>query len=247
MSKGLSLVVTLLALIAFAGLASAQVPPCTTLPAGTDSEFCVTDNGNTVIMKMLGHQQLSSLIPGEGYGICDHFSGIEYYDYSDGGGVSTNWKPAVLLSSTPLVIGRKTDDGIWELRQTFTTSADGSIKVKMDLNNQTGVNRKATLVRYANVSVDGTASDAFVATSLSAVASDTADPVVSPGIQLLNASKLAGIPLVQKVTSGPHPCTPEADNAGPFALTDGSLELYFDQFTVRRNGVKSATLVYRPF
>jgi len=242
----LSLAVISLALIALSNLASAQTP-CTTLSAGT-SEYCVSGGGNILTMTMQGHQQLSALIPGEGYGICDHTSGIEYFDYNAGGATS-NWagNGQQLSGPNPLVIFRKTDDGIWKLTQTFTPNKDGSIKVKMELSNETAVSRKATLVRYGNVSIDGTSSDYFVATSVSAAAVDTADPVVSPGVQLLNAGKLAGIPLVQNVPDGPHPCSPDANNAGPFAVTDGSLELYYDQFTVPKNGVKTATLVYRPF
>lgn len=242
----LSLVVTLLALIALSGLASAQVPPCTTL-SGSAFSYCVSDTGNVVQMETpLGTQHLSTTSPGEGYGVCDVETGVRYFDYNDG---AHNWKTAQVFSTNPLVIRRTTSDGLWQLEQTFTTSkSDSSIKVKMELINQAAINKRALLVRYADVNVNGSSSDYLMATTISADAIDTIDPPASPGMQLRDA-KGAGanvLPIVQKVPSGPDPCAPAANSGNPFTVNDGSLELVYAA-TVPRNGSKTFNALYRPF
>jgi hypothetical protein len=243
----LSLVVTLLALIAASSLASAQVPPCTTL-SGSAFSYCVSDTGNVVQMETpLGTQHLSTVSPEEGYGVCDVETGVRYFDYNDG---AHNWQNhATVLSTSPLSIGRTTSDGLWQLVETFTTSkSDSSIKIKMELINQAAINKRALLVRYANVNVNGSSSDFLLATTVSADAIDTADPPASPGMQLRDV-KGAGpnvLPLVQKVSTGPDPCAPTANSGNPFVLTDGSLELVYAA-TVPKNGSKTFTALYRPF
>jgi hypothetical protein len=261
MSKALSLVVTLLALIAFGGLASAQTKDttCTTPFTGGSGNFeftyCVSPNGN--IVQMETPAGFVHLVPGhlsEGYGLCDVTGGnTEYYDYGDGGVSSSHfWLDPVLISTSPLVIGRTTDDGIWQLKQTFTTNtADSSIKIKMELKNQTAVKREAKLVRYADVNINqGGLTDLFVATLFSASASDFFKTTPqSPGIELRDAAHGAATPYVQKVQFGPSPCTPDANAAKtkPFVAAPGSLELVYENAFVPRNGIKTATVLYRPF
>lgn len=243
----LSLVVTLLALVALSNQASAQVPPCTTL-SGSAFNYCVSDSGNVVQMETpLGTQHLSTTSPAEGYGICDIETGVRYFDYNGG---AHNWQKKVnVISTSPLVLGRTTTDGLWQLQETFTTStSDSSIRIKMELHNQAAVNKRALLVRYADVNVNGSSSDYLMATTISADAIDTVSPPASPGMQLRDV-KGAGpnvLPIVQKVPSGPDPCAPAAHSGNPFTVNNGSLELVYGT-TVPKNGSRTFTALYRPF
>ena len=271
MSKSVSLVVTLLALIAFGSLASAQTidTSCATTLSGGSGNFsytyCVSQHGNVVQMDTpttpTVFQHLLATHLSEGFGLCDVTGGnTEYFDYGDGG-LSTPhfWREPVLLNTSPLTIGRKSDDGIWELRQTFTKSdADSSIKIRMDILNQTAIKREAKLVRFADVKVNGGATgngvtDLFQATLLSASVSDFIKTTPqSPGMQLRDAGHGTPTPYVQKVQTGPAPCsaTANVNPNKPFLVTPGSLELVYGDnipITVPANGVKTATVLYRPF
>jgi hypothetical protein len=261
MSKSVSLVVILLSLIALGSLASAQTKDttCATSLAGGSGNFafnyCVSPNGNIVQMETpLGFQHLAAAHLSEGVGLCDITAGnVEYSDFGDGGVSTTHfWLDPVVVSTSPLVIGRKTDDGIWQLLQTFTTSAaDSSIKVKMDIINQTAIKREATLVRYADVNVNlNGLTDLFQATLLSASASDLFGTPRSPGMQLRDAAHGTPTPHVQNVQTGPSPCNASAHAKEPFFAGPGSLVLVYGEgggITVPANGKKTATALYRPF
>jgi hypothetical protein len=265
MSKSVSLVIILLALVAFGSLASAQTKDtsCATPFSGGGSgifqfNYCVSPNGNIVQMETpAGFQHLAPGHLSEGYGLCDVTAGIEYFDYGDGGVSSGNfWLAPVVLSTSPLVIGRKTNDGIWQLRQTFTTNAaDSSIKIKMDVINQTALRRDATLVRYSDVNVNlNGLTDLFQATLLSAAASDLFGTPRSPGMQLRDAGHGTPTPHVQNVQPGPSPCNTFVHVKEPFFAGPGSLMLVYGEPTsstgvisVPANGTKTATALYRPF
>lgn len=253
MSKVVSLVLTFMASIAISNLASAQLTKCSTTLSGNAGNFafnyCVSDNGNIVQMETpLTFQHLSTSAPSEGYGICDLDSNTAYFDYADGG-QSSNWDPAITLNRPPgtLVIGRTTSDGIWELIQTFTTgTSDSSMKIKMELVNldQNKKSRKANLVRFANVNVNGSASNLFQVTPFSVIAGSTATG--SPGIQLRDSGKANNTPIGLSKPTGPNPCDPTANSKAPFFTSDGAEELLYVR-TVPKNGTKSATVLYRPF
>jgi len=264
--KILSLAVTLLALIALSGLASAQTKDITCkthLSGGTGNsafDYCVSPNGNIVQMETpSGFQHLISNHKSEGYGLCDVTGGnVAYYDYGDGGVSSTH----VWLSPLPIngSISRTTNDTNWELVQTFTGDPKNSaVKVKMELINHSTENRKVKLVRFADVKVNGGASgngvsDVFMATLFSAATSDGVVPSsISPGIELRDATNGKPTPYVQKVQVGPNPCSPTAnvDLTKAFLFTPGSLELVYDlggnDIVVPANGKKTFTALYRPF
>jgi len=253
--KEISLVVILLALIAFGGLASAQTSVCDPWPLSDVAlifagpplyEYCVSNHGNIVHLETpLG---FNHLVPGhlsEGYGLCDVGSNTAYYDYADGGATS-NWLPPNVGRSYPLVIERTTSDGLWKLTQTFTAAADGSIKIKMELANHNlqGTSRKANLVRFANVNVNSNASNLFLITASSVVAGSPAGG--SPGIQLRDGGKTPNTPIGLTKPDVPDPCNPTANSNAPFFTSDGAEELLY-VLAVPNGGTKTANVLYRPF
>src|SRR5215467_14805622 len=255
MSKGISLVVILLASIALCGPASAQTSVCDPWPlhdvalifAGAPVfEYCVSNNGNIDHLETpLG---FNHLVPGhlsEGYGICDIGNKTAYYDYGDGGATS-NWLPPNVGRSYPLVIERTTSDGLWKLTQTFTTSVDGTIKIKMELANHNlqGTSRKANLVRFANVNVNGSAPNHFAVTPTSIVASSTTGG--SPGIQLQDAGKALNTPIGLTKPDARDPCNPTANSKAPLFTSDGAEELLY-VLTVPIGEQETASVFYRPF
>jgi hypothetical protein len=252
MSKAVSLLFVLLALIALASSASAQA---TTTCASTFNsgvglfslQFCVTDNGNIAryaTPAAIEHIRTGTI--GEGYGICDVGSGVQYADFA-GGGATNNWLAPVVTqpggpNTFPLTIGRTTSDGIWQLRQTFTRSVgDRSVKIKMELFNQTAVSRAANLLRYADVDANGLVNNAFQATVFSAFASN----INQVGVLLRDAAKQLNTPIVQTIPGVPQPCAPGANAAGAGFAGNGSLELVY-QLTVPKNGKKTVNVVYQP-
>jgi hypothetical protein len=249
MTKAVSLIVVLLALAAFAP-AQATTVCQSTFTSGTapfSLQFCVTDNGNIAqLATPVGLEHIRTGTIGEGYGICDTTSGLEYADFS-GGGATANWLPPNITqpggpNTFPLTIGRTTSDGIWQLRQTFTRSVgDRAVKIKMELLNQTAVNRSVNLLRYADVDVNALALNAFQATLFSAFAAN----INLVGIQLRDVGHGLNTPVVQTVPGVPRPCTPFANAAGAAFVGNGSLELVYT-LTVPKNNKKTVSVLYQP-
>ena len=112
-------------------------PGCSFLfTSGTNNTFlsyCLTSNGNvTQLITPAGHFEIE--VPVEGYGICDGFTGTEYFDYAFED--SLNWGPttATTLSPTSMKFVRTTSDGVWTLTQTTTqVASSSSVKVAMRL------------------------------------------------------------------------------------------------------------------
>lgn len=247
MSKAVCLALTLLALIALSNLASAQATTNCAFPAVSGAGnfflgYCVSVNGNIVLLETpVANENIRTGTIGEGYGICDPTTGVEYADYA-GGNATNNWLPPVLLSASPLTIGRTTSDGIWQLKQTFTRNvADRAVKIKMELINQTAVARDAVLLRYADIDANGLNNNLFQATMFSASASN----INQVGIQLKDGAHGANTPIVQTIPGVPQPCTPAVNAAGAAFVGNGSLELVY-QLTVPKNGKKTVNVVYRP-
>lgn len=252
MSKAVSLVFVFLALTALISSASAQATTTcgSTFNSGAglfSLQFCVTDNGNVArFATPIGIEHIRTGTIGEGYGICDVSSGVEYADYS-GGGATNNWLAPVITqpggpNTFPLTIGRTTSDGIWQLRQTFTRSVgDRAVKIKMELFNQTAVSRAVNLLRYADADANGLVNNVFQATVFSAFASN----INQVGVQLRDAGKQVNTPIVQTIPGVPRPCTPGANAAGLSFVGNGSLELVY-QLTVPKNGKKTINVLYRP-
>jgi hypothetical protein len=252
-SKLVSLALVLLALMAFSSFASAQATTvCQSTfasPGGLFSlQFCVTGNGNIAqYATPIGLEHIRTGTIGEGYGICDLTSGVEYADYS-GGGATANWLAPVINqpggpNTFPLSIFRTTSDGVWQLRQTFTRSVgDRAVKIKMELFNQTAVARSVNLLRYADLDANAQPANMFQATVFSATASN----INQVGIQLRDAGKKLNTPIVQTIPGGPQPCTPAANASGTAFVGNGSVELVY-QLTVPKNNKKTVTVLYRPF
>lgn len=261
MSKARLLAFSLFALIALGNLASAQTSICDPWPfndvamiiagggtaASPSFDYCLSNNGNIVHMETpFG---FNHLVPGqltEGYGICDVDSKTAYYDFADGGSTS-NWLPPQVGTSYPLVIERTTSDGLWVLTQTFSASnADSSIKIKMELANHNlqGTSRKANLVRFANINVNGSTTNLFEVTPSSVVAASIVGG--SPGIQIREAGKTANTPIGLTKTDIPDPCNPTANSKAPFFTSDGAEELMY-VLDVPNGGHKTTTVLYRPF
>jgi hypothetical protein len=98
----------------------------------------------------------------EGYGMCDltnNFSPLSYFDHEFT--ESGNWMSATIVqpngpNTFPLQIVRPTSNGIWTLTQTFSrNTAVQTIKVVMQLKNNSATTRTAFLERYADVDADG--------------------------------------------------------------------------------------------
>lgn len=255
MSKALSLVVTLLALIALSSLASAQTTTCDpsrVFSAGTGDfamQFCVTDNGNIAqYATPLANEHILGGTIGEGYGICDEFdpaAPVEYYDYAGGGAI--NFDPPTVdqpggPNTLPLTITRLTFDGLWKLSQTFTQNIpDRAIKIKMEVKNLTAKDRAVNLVRYADIDASSKSRNTFLVTPFSALA----DAFSDVGVQLRDAGHGSTVPIVQTVSGGPSPCTPDANAATSVFTGNGSLILNYNR-TVPKNGSKTVTVLYRP-
>ena len=254
MSKTLSLVVFLLALVAFA---PAQTTTCNAdrvFSAGTGDfamQFCVTDNGNIAqYATPLANEHILTGTVGEGAGFCDVTgqlgTSVEYYDYA-GGGATTNWdNPSIDQpggpNTFPLTITRKTNDGLWKLVQTFSqVVGDRAVKIKMELHNLTAVDRVVNLIRYADIDASGKSRNTFLATPFTAIA----DAFANVGVELRDAGHSPSVPIVQKVSGGPSPCTPDANAASAVFTGNGSLVLNYNR-TVPKNGSKIVTVLYRP-
>ncbi|MBI3475820.1 MAG: hypothetical protein HY010_08810 [Acidobacteria bacterium] len=250
MTKTLSLVVTLLALMALTSLASAQATTVcqSTFTAGAglfDFKFCVTGNGN--ISQYATPSAIEHIGTGsEGYGICDVASGVEYADYA-GGGATFNWLNSVVTqpngpNTFPLTVFRTTSDGLWQIRQTFTRDVPSrAVKIQMELINQTAVSKSAYLVRFADVDVEGGKSNLFQSTAFSAFGSN----FLGVGIQLRDSAKAHPLSLVQNVPAGVHPCNYTGSMSTGAFTGNGSLAIAYI-LTVPKNGKKTVTAVYRP-
>ena len=132
--------------------------------------YCLTSNGNvTQLITPAGRFEIE--VPVEGYGICDGFTGTEYFDYAFED--SLNWGPTTTttLSPTAMKFVRNTSGGVWTLTQTITqVVSSSSVKVAMALRNNTADNRPVELLRYADVDVDGVLTNNFDGTLNSAMA-----------------------------------------------------------------------------
>src|SRR5262245_25549231 len=139
-------------------------------------KFCVTANGNVVQVETpLGHEHIQHGVAGEGYGLCDTNTSIEYFDYSFFGD-SPNWGVPMVVSQAPtnVRIARTTLDGIWTLIQTFTQVAgtSPSVRVTMALRNNSAVDRTVFLMRYVDADPNHLFESPMGATSNSAFAWD---------------------------------------------------------------------------
>ncbi len=205
-----------------------------TLTSGANNTFlkyCVTVNGNiTQLQTPAGHEHIAVGSFGEGYGICDANTLVQYDDYADFGDTG-NWGAPVTThpSATVVKVVRSTIDGIWTLTQTITQVAGtSSIKITMALKNNTAVTRRAFVIRYADVDADSVFGNNFDATLNSSWGNNSK----GFGLMLQNIGNPPAsngwVSITQNVSGGPAPCsifTHEAENT---TATDGSVVLLYD-------------------
>jgi hypothetical protein len=226
-----------------------------TFTSGTNNTFlnyCVTGNGNVVVLETpQGHKQVSFDLR-EGYGICDLNSNVAYSDYG-GFGDSGNWGPATVVnhSGTSVKIIRSTNDGIWTLTQTITQVSGNtpSVKIVMSLKNNTAVERAAFLMRYADVDADANVSNELDATFNTAVAynsilSSTGGAPFGLMLQNVGNTNFGFDAFSQNTPSPPAPCNPFTNVAGPVSATDGSIvQLYL--LDLLKSATGTVTVAYR--
>ena len=226
-----------------------------TFTSGTNNtalQYCVTANGNIAqLATPFAREHIAVGTIGEGYAICDNSTSVAYFDYADFGD-SGNWGPATVVSqgSRSVKIARSTSDGVWTLTQTISRPEDTQdVKVVMTLTNNTGTDRPASLMRYADVDVSGTANNTFDATSNSAFGWNSSGGANPPfGLMVQNVGNTVGlqaIPFIQNQGAGPTPCVPSSHAVfGPITDTDGSVVMFYEG-TVPRNRTRTVTLRYR--
>jgi len=144
-------------------------------------QTCVTVNGNIVEFQTpSGAEHIRVGAYGEGYGICDTYSTVRYYDYADYGDTG-NWAAPVTLSSTAtsVKIQRTTGDGAFTLTQTIAQSSSGTLKITMALKNNIGIKLNVVLVRWADIDANNTFVNNFDSTHTGVVADVSAQSGMS--------------------------------------------------------------------
>lgn len=211
-------------------------------------KYCVTVNGNiTQLETPVGHEHIAVGVFGEGYGVCDATANVAYYDYADFGD-SGNWGAPVTTqpNATTVKVVRNTSDGIWTLTQTITqVAASSSIQIAMALTNNTAVDRRASLIRYADVDANSSFLNNFDSTTNSSWGNNS---LFSFGLMLQNVgnppSSFGLVGISQNVPSGPDPCNFYAHSVEPLKATDGSIALLYDIFVAAQT-TQTDTMIYK--
>jgi len=215
------------------------------------TKFCITVNGNIAQFSVAGGEMIDVGGVGEGYGICDTSTGVEYYDYAylDSG----NWlSPTLAHSGNVVTITRKTTDGIWQLKQTITNvpataSGPGSAKVAMALKNLSNASRAAYLMRYADVDADGDgAGNDFDFTAQTAFG---LEPHSNRGLGSTNNTfniKFGQDTFAQSANGGPHPCNAFVNFAPQPFHGDGSIVQFWAFPMGGLNSAHTAVSTYKP-
>ncbi len=158
------------------GQALTMLVPQQCFSSGSGSTFvkvCITDNGNVPYFESpAGVVQLNGR---EGYALCtdvNNQSTVNGFDvnYAAGGwGASTVSQPNG-IGTFPLIVTRQTLDGLYELKQTFTSNwSERGISIKMDVKNMSGsVIPYLRVTRSADIDASGVSMNTFTMTSDSA-------------------------------------------------------------------------------
>jgi hypothetical protein len=211
-------------------------------------KFCVTANGNIAAFES---PQGKTQMYAEGYGICEtqvggYFPFTEYFDHQKM--ESGNWNTPTMVqpngpNTFPLQIIRSTTNGIWTLTQIFSRDTTAqTIKVVMQLKNNSGTARGALLERYADVDADGNAGNNF------SVGRQTTGWTVNTyafghGLEIHTLPNTFGGETLIVQPNGSQACT-EKVLANPYA-GDGALKLIWGQSTVAAGATKTVTFEYR--
>jgi hypothetical protein len=209
--------------------------------------YCLTSNGNvTQLITPAGRFEIE--VPVEGYGICDGFTGTEYFDYAFED--SLNWASttATRLSPTSMKFVRATSDGVWTLTQTITQVAtNSSVKVAMALKNTTADNRPVELLRY--VDVDGVLTNNFDGTLNSAMAWNSfftgGTHPFGLVMQNVGTTTFDYNGFAQTIPGIVHPCNPFANASRTVEVgVDGSLVMAY-QGVMPKKSSKTFTISYK--
>jgi hypothetical protein len=210
-------------------------------------QYCVTVNGNIPqVQTPFGHEHVAVGTFGEGYGICDANTLVEYDDWA-GSGDTGNWGAPVetFPNATTTKVVRSTSDGIWTLTQVITQSAStSSIKITMTLKNNTAIARRAFTIRYVDIDADSVFANNFDATKNSSFGNNSG----GFGLMLQNVGNPAAsngwISIAQNVPNGPTPCNIFTHEAEPTTATDGSVVLLYDN-TFAAHASQTYTMMYK--
>ena len=215
------------------------------------TKFCITVNGNIAQFSVAGGEMIAVGGVGEGYGICDPSTGVQYYDYAylDSG----NWlSPTFTHNGNVVAITRKTADGIWQLKQTITNvpataSGPGSAKVAMTLKNLSSVSRAAYIMRYADVDADGDgAGNGFDFTAQTAFG---LEPHSNRGLGSTNNTfniNFGQDTFAQSANGGPLPCNAFVNFAPQPFHGDGSIVQFWAFPMGGLNSTHTAVSTYKP-
>jgi hypothetical protein len=219
----------------------------------TATNFCITVNGNISHFSIQGVEltYLPDYALGEGYGICDYTPNVEYYDY--GYGESGNWlSPTFIHNGNLVTVTRKTSDGIWQLKQTFTSvpanaTGPASVKVAMALKNLSSTPRAVYLVRYATVNyVDAHQQFFQLDFDYTAEFAYGLIPNFGRGLSTTNNTfAFDHLAFAQTTASGPYPCTVASSIAPQPDHSDDSL-IQFWSLTIPGHGSKTVVSTYKP-
>ena len=227
----------------------------TTGSNNTFLHYCVTGNGNVVVLETPQEVPEVSSSKGEGYGLCDLETGVAYSDFGGFQDVngSGNWGPATVVShsATALKITRTTFDGAFTLTQNIMRVGGTmpAVKITMTLKNNTGNEKHAFLMRYADVDADDAQQNNLDGTFATAMAynsiAGSLGTVAAFGLMVQNVGNtpFSFDAFAQNTFEPPNPCQPFAHLTGP-TVADGSIvQLY--EVDLPKNSSGTASVAYR--
>ncbi len=211
-------------------------------------KFCITANGNVAYFES---PQGCTHMYGDGFGFCESQNGYppftDYFDHEHT--ESGNWDASAIIqpkgpNTFPSQIVRSTADGIWILTQTFMSNpGEQTLKVVMQLKNNSFIARSAYVERYADIDADGTPTHNFsLGTETTGFTSDYygigrgleihALPNVYPG-EVLVVAPNTSTACYQQPLGQPY-------------WGDGALQLIFRSSSIAPGATKTVSFEYRP-
>jgi hypothetical protein len=271
-----TLLKVLLLVSSFTVLSSIAHADCpASLPSGTRefisgsgatyAHLCITENGNVGLFESpqgiqnIGLDQLPAY---EGYGFCDYVNlphGVPYNDYlrdSHGSLGDSIVRQPHGSGTFPLIITRKSSDGVWTLTQTFSldTKYLPILTIKMLLRNNSDTARYANFLRTGEVIVDapqGNPRSWFEYTNNSVLAFPVIPLAGSPGIEIVPGTYgfMVQTPSSKPIThrlgfTPPDPCNPFAHTYLPRFADDFEVISAFSQNVPAHSSI-SMIVVYQ--
>jgi hypothetical protein len=229
-------------------------------------KFCVAVNGNIISFNSpQGVEQIAQDGAYEGYGICDVYTGNQYYDYAAYN--SGNWNAPTTISrtGTSVKIERTTSDGLWTLTQAITSTPGTNpyATVGMELKNNSDTIKNVLLLRYVNAvpdkaattgnwseNYDGTNDSAWGYTGLAESLRNGSDPyglmIQNVGNPTPTSVSYGRVGFAINTEAGPAPCTFYANYESPIVNAQGSA-VYLYSFVLAKEQSVTETLKYISF